>query len=274
MIKNYKSELFSPITKLFLTKTKKDKSITAICKEVAIKAHNLALNNSNKTVNEYQDAVLSARLYLSASDQKMNELFKAIETTYPQNQQIREANAILAKEIEFDKAILQNRQAQTNQDIKELKQGGLVQDKANQSVIYSMLRDRNIVSQSEFSQIGIKQNGVSAGYAAKEAGSEHTFMLKQFYKKAQDCKTPQDHSNRRDGLNELIAADLYATLLSDRAPKEALVTPDKANDDSLYVRSKFFTDAKLLSEFSGMSNSHFNPLNPKLQSIEGFLKRF
>lgn len=143
-----------------------------------------------------------------------------------------------------------------------------------------MLRDRAIIKQSGFSRKGNKQDGVSAGYIAQENKTGNTFILKHFYKSYKDCLTPdkqkwdnQALSDRTDGVQELIGSSMYQFLLYDRAPKEELVVPNKANKNSLYVRSKFFDNVVQLSEFSGLlgwTRVRGNDLN--LQKLEGFEK--
>lgn len=59
----------------------------------------------------------------------------------------------------------------------------------------------------------------------------------------------------------------------DRAPKEELVVPNKANNNSLYVRSKFFDNVVQLSEFSGLlGQTRVRGNNLNLQKLEGFEK--
>ena len=147
-----------------------------------------------------------------------------------------------------------------------------IQQKTKDAVEAS-LRDKTVAEQESFQAKGKKAAGVSAGYVAKETATGETFILKQFFKKDSDCRTDQDLQNRNDGVQEFIGATMYQFLLYDRAPKEQIVTPDKDNPKSLYVRSKFFQDVEQLSVFSGgTAGGQLNPNSTKLKKIEGFEK--
>lgn len=139
--------------------------------------------------------------------------------------------------------------------------------------VEASLRDKAVANQESFQEKGKKAAGVSAGYVAQETATGETFILKQFFKKHSDCKNNQDLQNRNDGVQEFIGATMYQLLLYDRAPKEQIVTPDKKNPKSLYVRSKFFQDVEQLSVFSGgTAGGRLNPDSSKLKNIEGFEK--
>ncbi|WP_375327368.1 hypothetical protein [Candidatus Tisiphia endosymbiont of Nemotelus uliginosus] len=55
-------------------------------------------------------------------------------------------------------------------------------------VLDTLLKDRTVAHQSRFIPINKKDKGMSAGYVAKEQGSNKTFILKQFYKNAEQGK--------------------------------------------------------------------------------------
>ncbi len=138
------------------------------------------------------------------------------------------------------------------------------------------LRDKIVSNQESFQTKGSKGAGFSAGYVATEKATGETFILKQFYKNESDCVTEQDKTNRMDGVQEFIGSTMYQFLLYDRAPKEQLVTPDKENSKSLYVRSKFFKDVEQLSVFSGGNTGgalgYDTPKIKNLTTIKGFEK--
>jgi hypothetical protein len=134
----------------------------------------------------------------------------------------------------------------------------------------TIMRDRGIAREEDFTNSSRKSSGLSAGYVGTEKASKHQFMLKQFYKTIEPAKQMQKkernlvNNNRRDGVRELIGSTLYQFLLYDSAPKEQLVLPDAQHQDSLYVRSKFFNNSKTMLEWRIQ--------NPHTTELEGFEK--
>ena len=150
------------------------------------------------------------------------------------------------------------------------------QKEAAKKAVLEMARDKLPAEQNQFSQKGKKQAGVSEGYIATENETGETFILKHFYKSKKSVpkgnSEKQSLHDRQDAVRELLGSTMYQLLLYDRAPKEELVIPDEQNQNSLYVRSKFFTNSTTLSEFSGLPpQGHLRSIS-KLQALEGFEK--
>lgn len=177
---------------------------------------------------------------------------------------------LLRKEQLQLQKILKQRERERAKELYELEQSKLVQKQETREAVEQTIRDRRTAQQEDFTAKGQKEAGVSARYVATEDASGKTFILKQMYKHASDAPTAQDKLNRRDGVNELIGSTLYQFLLYDSAPKEELVVPNQENENSLYVRSKFFDNVEQLGTFSGLQNYDLNPLSPKLKTLEGF----
>jgi hypothetical protein len=152
------------------------------------------------------------------------------------------------------------------------------QKEAAKKAVLRMARDKLPAQQSDFTQKGRKQAGLSEGYIATENETGETFMVKHSYKSNQNIPSGSDEEikqhkkNRQDAVRELLGSTMYQLFLYDRAPKEELVIPDEQNQNSLYVRSKFFTNSITLSQFSGLPpTGHLNSTS-KLQALEGFEK--
>ncbi len=172
---------------------------------------------------------------------------------------------------EFEKQLQKAR----TEELEKMRKGKI--DLGKFQNINESLGDKIVAQQSGFTAKGKKESGVSAGYIASQTSTNETFILKHFYKSHADClleptieKQRQAVADRKDGVRELFGSTMYQFLLYDRAPKEGLVTPDKDNPKSLYVRSKFFKDVVPMAEFSG--DSSFNPQSSKLKKVEGFEK--
>jgi hypothetical protein len=132
------------------------------------------------------------------------------------------------------------------------------------------------LEQTNFKYSGKKESGITEGFIAKDKQG-NTFILKQFFKDEKHAPERKDLDNRRDNVQELVTGTMYQFLLYDRAPKIELVRPDKANENSLYIRSKYFTDVVSLSQFSlpkkrKLKNGDFGAANPDLKKVEGFEK--
>ena len=156
------------------------------------------------------------------------------------------------------------------------------QKEAAKKTVFGMARDKLTTEESRFKEKGQKQAGVSGGYVATESETGETFILKHFYKSNQDIpsgsdqkRTAQHGQDRQDAVRELLGSTMYQFLLYDRAPKEGLVKPvgKKLDPNHLYVRSKFFTNATTLSEFTGLSaaSTYVNPTK-ELRALEGLEK--
>lgn len=181
-----------------------------------------------------------------------------------------------------DRSELEKRlQQERINELKQMSKGKI--DLSKFQKINESLGNKIVAKQSEFTAKGKKESGVSAGYIASQSGTDETFILKHFYKSHADCidglnlnskidlaKAQQAIADRKDGVRELFGSTMYQFLLYDRAPKEELVTPDKNNPKSLYVRSKFFKDVVPMAEFSG--GKHFDPYSSKFKKVEGFEK--
>lgn len=163
--------------------------------------------------------------------------------------------------------------------------------------VKSLLKDRNVALQSDFTEEEEKKQGASEGYIAKDKDSRKKFLFKIFYKSAEQGekairqkyvnKLPDDElrdklsnmrDNRRDGVLELISASIYEMLLFNRAPKEQLVI--SRDKDFLYLRSKYFDNSITLYEFAKIDlddstqtddiTLNFNSKN--LKKVQGFAK--
>jgi len=175
-----------------------------------------------------------------------------------------------------DRSELEKRlQQERIKELEQMRKGKI--DLGKFQEVNASLSDKIVEQQSNFTAKGKKESGVSAGYIATQSGTDETFILKHFYKSHADCllepdleKQRQAVADRRDGVRELFGSTMYQFLLYDRAPKEELVTPDKDNPKSLYVRSKFFKDVVPMAEFSG--GKYFNPQSSKFKEVEGFEK--
>jgi hypothetical protein len=175
-----------------------------------------------------------------------------------------------------DRSELEKRlQQERIKELEQMRKGKI--DLGKFQEVNDSLGNKIVDQQSNFTAKGKKVSGVSAGYIATQSGTGETFILKHFYKSNADClleptpkKQTQAINDRRDGVRELFGSTMYQFLLYDRAPKEELVTPDKDNPKSLYVRSKFFKDVVSMADFSG--DSSFNPYSSKLKKVEGFEK--
>ena len=175
-----------------------------------------------------------------------------------------------------DRSELEKRlQQERIKELEQMRKGKI--DLGKFQEVNDSLGNKIVDQQSNFTAKGKKVSGVSAGYIATQSGTGETFILKHFYKSNADCllepdvaKRRQALSDRKDGVRELFGSTMYQFLLYDRAPKEELVTPDKDNPNSLYVRSKFFKDVVSMADFSG--DSSFDPGSSKLKKVEGFEK--
>ena len=175
-----------------------------------------------------------------------------------------------------DRSELEKRlQQERIKELEQMRKGKI--DLGKFQEVNDSLGNKIVDQQSNFTAKGKKVSGVSAGYIATQSGTGETFILKHFYKSNDDCllepdvaKRKQALADRKDGVRELFGSTMYQFLLYDRAPKEELVTPDKDNPKSLYVRSKFFKDVVSMADFSG--DSSFNPSSSRLKKVEGFEK--
>ncbi|KAJ6645029.1 hypothetical protein Bhyg_00230 [Pseudolycoriella hygida] len=194
---------------------------------------------------------------LDLTDQELQTILKEVKALFPEKD---------------------NRQLQEIIELPLLKRLN-IQDNTK-SVINQMLADRTIMSQTDFLAGRAKEAGISAGYITIDKAGGHTFILKHFHKNHKDClllpkkKQQQAIIDRRDAVQELIGATMYQFLLYDRAPKEALVTPDASHPNSLYIRSKFFENAISFAEFSGANSgaTYLKDNNTNLKKLEGFEK--
>lgn len=190
-------------------------------------------------------------------------------------------------------AFSEARKAERAAELRKLK----TREKPSTKAVEDMLRDKGVATETDFTAAGNKEAGISAGYIAKENDTGNTFILKQFYKTTEECKTQQDRANRRDGVQELLGSGMYGLLLYDRAPKEELVRPnekelqkelvrlkekERLTDEeekeiekklaSVYVRSKFFDDAQTLDKFTGFPSTRLNSRSENLKTLEGLEK--
>jgi hypothetical protein len=158
-----------------------------------------------------------------------------------------------------------------NQEIsKELKQLNRKRHvaKADIKEIEELYQDRSILAQNAFTDKGGKSDGITGGYEATDKNG-NVFLLKNFFKSAKHCKTRYDSLERKDAINEFVIAGIYRYIMPDRAPREHLVQGDELGEfkikqigsegkllrndtvptkDMLFVRSKFFQDAKPMAD--------------------------
>ena len=156
---------------------------------------------------------------------------------------------------------LEKRKAERQAEVSSLAKSTEIKEAAK--IVEKTLKDRLPAQQDDFRKTEEKLEGLTAGYIAKDKETGETFILKHFYKEPQSEN--QKVKDRKEGVRELIGSTMYQLLLYNRAPKEALVLPDQENQNALYVRSKFFTDAVTLDAF-------FISSRPLLRQLEGFEK--
>ncbi len=152
-----------------------------------------------------------------------------------------------------------------------------INQKEAAEVVNASLRDKAVLEEAAFQYKGLKAGGYSRGYIATEINSGKKFLLKQFYKKDSDCETPNDSDSRGDCVQELIAGTMYQFLLHDQAPKVQLVTADAARPELLYVRYKYFENAKDLGVFASSVKRDEIPKytgGKTLKDIQGMEKVF
>ncbi len=240
-----------------------DEKIQDIVKTITLLSHDPSLMN----INSYTTQISS----LNLTDKELWKILKIITNTFPENEN-KELRDII--DLPLLAKLNEVHQKERQADL------GKVGTKSNSEFqqVREMLADKQIVAQTKFSGKG-RKGGMSTGYITFEKATGHTFILKHFYKSHDDClllperKQYQALLDRRDAVHELIGSSMYKFLLYDRAPKEALVTPDKSHPNSLYIRSKFFDNAISLSEFSGEKDAtYIRANNTNLQKLEGFEK--
>ncbi|MBN9543417.1 MAG: hypothetical protein J0G32_06480 [Alphaproteobacteria bacterium] len=272
------------------TRTKEDYPLSAALENVA----NLAYEN--KPVDLKNALILAVNEFPSVRD-NADKIVEIIGSNLVSVPEIKDALDLFQKECKLLEHLAQQQQQQIKAELEELKKSGNV-TKASQSDIRDLYRDKGMAVQTGFAAKDKKSAGVSAGYIASEKDSGNTFILKQFYKSTSKKYTRQDILNRRDGVNEFIFGGLYNLAIPSRSPKEQLVTPDvnviknvnarskrsntskeeiekqkNTQDQSIYVRSKFFSDATTLDNFSGSDqNTLLNINNSNLLKLNGFEK--
>jgi hypothetical protein len=143
---------------------------------------------------------------------------------------------------------LEKQKAEREAELDDLKKKKPVTN-LDKSTVEQSLRDKSVLDQAAFTEVGKKEAGVTQGYIAKDEQG-NTFILKQFPKDEKHANSHQDLENRRDNVQELVTGTMYQFLLYDRAPKIELVRSGDANENSLYIRSKFFADVVSLTQFS------------------------
>ena len=100
---------------------------------------------------------------------------------------------------------------------------------------------------------------------------DNTFTLQHFYKSEKSIpesnskdQRNQNLQDRQDAVRHLVGSTMYHLLAHGYPPKEALVTPDEQNLDSLYVSSKVPTNVTKLRTFTGHSGIK------SVKALEGF----
>ncbi|KJV57490.1 hypothetical protein OCHUTO_0067 [Orientia chuto str. Dubai] len=258
-------QLFEDLALVGLSKATNE-NILFLSKNLAKTLNSISENPSTLSLEEYQ------KCFSDLNDQDLKKVLKVLKDIFAEDEheELREIIELPLLDRITAKSKIERTKELSNQQAR----------KFNSSIIEELLRDKNVSKQSEFSQIGAKQLGVSAGYVANEKLSSNTFLLKKFYKSEDSISAITDlaerkkaQNDRRDAIQELLASSIYQLLLYNRAPKEALVMPDTVNSDLLYIRSKFFDNVVLLSEFSGSrSSARINAEAKNLQILEGFEK--
>ncbi len=192
-----------------------------------------------------------------------------------------------------DEKILEKLKQQLQEEMQSLREQNIVQNKEKypNSSLEELIRGKNILSEKEFIPY-TKKVGISHGYIAKEQLTNHDFAVKSFYKNAKKGirnisllnlpisilqtykynEIKSVYADRRDGVQELLAAGIYKMLLLGQAPEEGLVIGEDGNKDFLYSRSKFLKNAETLSNFSGADTGKLDHTNIKLKEIKRFEK--
>jgi hypothetical protein len=174
-----------------------------------------------------------------------------------------------AEDLDSEKLANINKQLEQYKELKKIRLDPETKNKTK-ATLSASLRDKAVAEEREFQHRGEKSSGMSSGYVATETETGETFILKTLHKSQRTKHTEQDAFDRRDNVQELMAANMYQLLLYDRAPKVALVKSSDAN--LLQVRSKFFSGVEQLSVFSGGTPGGSIGVKRDLADLEGFEK--
>lgn len=150
------------------------------------------------------------------------------------------------------------------------------------SKIDDLLRDRTTAKQTDFTLRSAK-DGLSAGYVGDRVIDKKRHILKGAFKKisrdSYDLSTYDGQYSylthfheRKDFVTEHLTSRIYERILPNRAPVINLASGEGADQDKVYLTSKFFDGFQTLTEHTEKPYGALDPLHPRLRNIQGFEK--
>ena len=219
---------------------------------------------------------------LSVSDSKnlknntLQGILDGLKDYYKDNKRILKILKNIEKE-NADFVKIGNRvQAQTQKELINLKSKYKAGDEKGRFNRYAkrvknLQIERQTGDRWQFEKVAEKGAGKASGYQANLVTNNERHMLKSFYKERSDCITQEAKNDRHDGINEIMAADLFEFALTGKAPKEKVVKPGIDDYNKVYYASKFIKNAISLKDFVESPKTLLANINAtKLSQLKGF----
>lgn len=154
--------------------------------------------------------------------------------------------------------------------------------KEESEVLDRLLLDRTAAKQTDFVAISAK-DGVSSGYVGDRIKDSKRHILKGALKKISrdlyDLSTypgyltyTRNYHDRLDFITEYINSRIYERLLPNRSPVISIASGEGADQDKVYLTSKFFDGFQTLAQYTQRPYGELDPSHPRLRNIRGFEK--